>query len=181
MVIFLCTLQFFSLIGVSISCFNLIFFCHIERTSFDGGLWWGFKWIAERRTCTSWGISILSAIIVVGSVIFSILGTWICWFFCICIFVSWFCRVAQFFHFLFLVLQVNHIELTIRNCCWGPKIEPGLHILIHPIIALAEIPYYFIAHRLIIDPALPKPALQCTATALPLSLSTNLMNLEIRL
>jgi hypothetical protein len=58
--------------------------------------------------------------------------------------------------------------------------EPGLQILIHPIYALAVIPYSLIIHKLIIEPALPRPALQCTAIPPSFSLSTNLRNFETR-
>lgn len=68
--------------------------------------------------------------------------------------------------------------ISFKNCCWGPRTDPGLQIRAHPIKAAAGNPKCFMQYRQITDAVLPNPALQWTAIP-PLSSSTAVMNFSI--
>lgn len=53
---------------------------------------------------------------------------------------------------------VSSIDIKYYYC--GPKMDPGLAILTHPIKAAGGNPKCFIQYKAIRDPVLPKPALQ---------------------
>lgn len=59
--------------------------------------------------------------------------------------------------------------------CYGPRIEPGLAIRIHPVKSAGGKPTCFIMYKAIRVPVLPSPALQCTAIA-PFSASAACKN-----
>lgn len=61
-------------------------------------------------------------------------------------------------------------SMLFRYYCCGPRIDPGLAILIHPIKSAGGNPMCFIMYKAIKLPVLPSPALQCTAIA-PFSFS----------
>lgn len=47
-----------------------------------------------------------------------------------------------------------------KYCCYGPKIEPGLAIRIHPVKSAGGNPICFMMYSPISVPVLPRPALQ---------------------
>jgi len=52
-----------------------------------------------------------------------------------------------------------------KKCYYGPRTLPGLAILAQPMKSAADILVCFMAQQPINVPVLPRPALQCTATA----------------
>jgi len=62
-----------------------------------------------------------------------------------------------------------------KNCYWGPRIDPGLAMRIHPIKSAGGKPICFMMYRAISVPVLPKPALQWIAIA-PFSASAAAKN-----
>ena len=56
-------------------------------------------------------------------------------------------------------------SMLFRYCCCGPRIEPGLAILIQPMNGAGGNPKCFMQYKPIRVPVLPRPALQCTAIA----------------
>lgn len=66
-------------------------------------------------------------------------------------------------------------SILFKYCYYGPRIDPGLAILIHPMKSAGGKPTCFIMYKAIREPVLPSPALQWTAIA-PFSASQALKN-----
>ena len=56
-------------------------------------------------------------------------------------------------------------SMLFRYCCCGPRMEPGLAILIQPMKAAGGKPKCFMQYKPISVPVLPRPALQWMASA----------------
>ena len=66
-------------------------------------------------------------------------------------------------------------SMLFKYCYWGPRIDPGLAILIQPMKAAGGKPKCFIQYKPIKVPVRPSPALQWTARA-PFSFSAAVKN-----